>query len=409
MIDIIIRLAIRHLYSASGQKNISLMIKLCFIALTVSTCALTLVVAVMNGFQKETEKKLQGIHADIIIKTPQGALDYERLIMVIKSEFSHEIQAAAPQAISNILLKSEDLDTLSPLSVCIGIDPEREQHVSTLFSTLIDQNNKIEQIQNNKLLIGQTSARALSVAPGDKVATLYIPDEPQQRRIILDQEEGIIGGIFKTGIDEFDTAVVFCNLTFFKKLFKTIDVSQITLKCHPHIDKDACAQKLKMRFPQLEVFTWKDLYPALVSALALEKYAAFIVLSLCALIAAMNCLALIFMYITQKKMEIVILKTLGMADSYITLLFVLIGFLITLAATITGIILAMIGSWVLENYPIITLPDAYYVDHLPASLDAPLIISVFLTMSALGLIASYIPARRIHIFSVAHLLKFGAE
>ena len=115
------------------------------------------------------------------------------------------------------------------------------------------------------------------------------------------------------------------------------------------------------------------------------------------------------MYITQKKMEIVILKTMGMQNGDISLIFLAIGCIITFFATITGIVLAALAGWLIERYPLITLPDAYYVDHIPVSLDAPLITAVFCTMLLLGFIASYIPSRRIHSFSVAHLLKFGAE
>ncbi len=409
MIDIIIRLALAHITSASEKKNISLMIKICFIALTISTFALTLVVAVMNGFQKETAKKLQGIHADIIIKSPTGALDYQRLAAVIKKEFPYEIIASAPQAISNILLKSETNGTLSPLCVCIGIEPLCEQKVSTLFSTLTATHNPLEQIADNHLLIGVTAAKLLHIIPKDPITALFIPEEPHKRKITLEQAEAIVGGTFKTGIDEFDTAVVFCNVEFFKKLFKQSDVSQLTLKCNSEIDIESCAKNLQARFNGLEVYTWKDLYPALVAALSLEKYAAFIVLALCSLIAAMNCMALIFMYITQKKMEIVILKTMGMLDRDISMLFMFIGLLITFAATITGIALAAAAGWLLKNYPIITLPDAYYVDHIPVALDNSIIFAVFCTMMLLGFLASYIPSRRIHTFSVAHLLKFGAE
>jgi lipoprotein-releasing system permease protein len=385
------------------------MIKLCFTALTISTFALTLVVAVMNGFQKETSKKLQGIHADIIIKTAAGALDYEKLITVINKEFPDDIRAATPQALSNVLLKSEEQNSLSPLCACIGVDPAREKDVSTLFSTLTSRDNPGEQLAGNKILIGTTAARALGIKRGDALALLYIPEEPQKRKITLQESAGTLGGTFKTGIDEFDTAVVFCNLDFFKSVFKNSDVSQVALSCKPGISLESCAEKLKRRFPQLEIYTWKDLYPALVSALALEKYAAFIILALCALIAAMNCMALIFMYITQKKMEIVILKTMGMQNGDISLIFLAIGCIITFFATITGIVLAALAGWLIERYPLITLPDAYYVDHIPVSLDAPLITAVFCTMLLLGFIASYIPSRRIHSFSVAHLLKFGAE
>jgi ABC-type lipoprotein release transport system permease subunit len=178
MIDLILRLAYAHIASNSGHKNISLMIKLCFIALTISTFALTLVVAVMNGFQKETAKKLQGIHADIIIKSPTGGLDYRRLATVVEKEFSNEIVASSPQAFSNILLKAEEHDTLSPLCVCIGIQPACERKVSTLFATLTEHNNPLEQLADSKILLGVTAAKMLAVTPrtGAGTAGRYVQD-----------------------------------------------------------------------------------------------------------------------------------------------------------------------------------------------------------------------------------------
>lgn len=405
--NLIMRLALAQLYSASGQKNISLMMKLCFCALMISAFSLTLVVAVMNGFQKQTAKKLQGIHADITIKSPTGSLDYERLIAVLMHEYPTQIVAASPQAYAHLMLRTQEPEQLSPLCVCVGIDPQREAGASTLFNFVLTPHPGLE---HDDLLVGKTLANQLQLKENTPVQALYIPEEPQRKKITLSDTPAHIGGIFKTGIEEFDTSVIFCNLTFFKTLFKTIDVSQVILKIQPTAASlENMRNTLAKRFPDLIVYTWKDLYPALVSALALEKYAAFIILALCALIAAMNCMALIFMIITQKKMDIVTLKTLGMRDSDITAIFVLMGTCLTAAATTCGMVLACIASWALERYPIITLPDVYYVDHLPAQIDSMLIITVFCTMMLLGIIASYLPTRKIHTLSLARIIKFGVE
>ncbi len=409
MYRLIFKLALAHIFKTSTQKNISFMIKLCFVALTTSTFALTLVVAVMNGFQKETAAKLQGIHADIIIKAPSGALDYERLIRMLKQEFPDLVRNATPQAFYNVLIRSEEQGTFSPLSACIGIDPAREGNVTTLFSSLNNPESPETQLADNHILLGATAATLLQVRPGDPLKLLYTPQEPHGRKITLREADALVGGTFETGIDEFDSAVIFCNLDFFKKTFSESDVTQIAVACQPGVSLDRCARQLKARLPELEVFTWKDLYPALVAALALEKYAAFIILALCALVAAMNCLALIFMYITQKNKEIAILKTLRMPDWAISRIFLMIGLLITFASTSMGILLAIGAGFLIQRYPLVTLPDTYYVDHLPVLIDAPLIAAVVVTMLLLGLLASYIPSRRVHTFSVAHLLKFGAD
>ncbi len=98
-----------------------------------------------------------------------------------------------------------------------------------------------------------------------------------------------------------------------------------------------------------------------------------------------------------------------MSENAISSIFILIGSVITLGATASGIMGAIIVGYFIQKYPLITLPDAYYVEHIPVSFDIGLIAAVFTTLMILGFFASLIPSRRIQTFSVAHLLKFGAE
>ena len=53
-------------------------------------------------------------------------------------------------------------------------------------------------------------------------------------------------------------------------------------------EETAVIEKLKKRLPHLQVNSWKDLYPALVSSLKLEKYVMFFILALITLVASMN-------------------------------------------------------------------------------------------------------------------------
>ena len=61
------------------RENISVMIKICFLSILIGTCALTLVAAIMKGFETATHKKLQGVHADITINAYDKAIDYAKL------------------------------------------------------------------------------------------------------------------------------------------------------------------------------------------------------------------------------------------------------------------------------------------------------------------------------------------
>jgi lipoprotein-releasing system permease protein len=114
------------------------------------------------------------------------------------------------------------------------------------------------------------------------------------------------------------------------------------------------------------------------------------------------------MHITQKRGDIAILKAMGMSDNALTTTFLLMGMSITCCATLVGLGLATLASWFLENYPFITLPDAYYVTHLPSKMEWHLLIIVFIVIMCLSFIATVFPAYRTRTINIANILRFEA-
>ncbi|MFH0898850.1 MAG: hypothetical protein V1855_04690, partial [bacterium] len=85
-------IAWRYLRFKQKEKNISFMIKICFIGIFIGTFALMLTQIITNGFEKVIHEKLQGINAQIIISAPEeNQLDYEQIRKTLESEFSNEI------------------------------------------------------------------------------------------------------------------------------------------------------------------------------------------------------------------------------------------------------------------------------------------------------------------------------
>ncbi len=229
-------------------------------------------------------------------------------------------------------------------------------------------------------------------------------DVGTRKTIALESHAVVIGGIFKTGIDEFDAHVVFMNHDLFAQLFPEQGITTLLLKCATPCNESLLIQSLKDRF-HVSVYSWKDLYPALVSALILEKYAMFFILALISLIATMSIISLLFMYIIQKTGEIVLLKTLGISTSTIILTFGIIGILIACTASLCGIALAWGACYLLEKYPFIQLPDAYYVTHVPTHMTLTSAVIVFCVVLVLSICATWIPTRRIKSISVPDVLK----
>lgn len=411
----------RYIRDTRNERSIATMIKLCFVSMFIGSCALALVMAIMNGFEKVTHEKMQGIHAQIIMQLPEDADAYTHASTTISTQIP-TISAYAPQDHRQIVANNAALDHFETITLK-AIDPVREPLVSTLESKITTvwnttttqqqhtegQHTLAHALTGNHILIGKKLAETLALNTGDTINILF----PSQgvvtsATIHLGGATAVIGGIFSTGIEEFDAGMALCSFETLHTFFPDATPSQLALKLAPGANEANTIATLKAAFPDYTIYAWKELYPALVSALVLEKYAMFFILALIMLVACMNIVSVLFMQITHKRGDIAIMKAMGMADSAITRLFVWLGMSISLTATLLGLAFASGISWFLETYPFITLPDVYFVTYLPARMEWTLLAQVLCVIVCISFLATWIPAHKTRSIRIADVLRFEA-
>lgn len=384
------------------------MIGISFVGIMIGAYGLMLTLAIMNGFETATYEQLQSIHAQVIIRAFGNPINMTSLAPVLRDEFP-EIEAFSPHALQQVIIQNPHTNDISTIVAIKGIEAETHELVNNLSKKLIPVNGKQESltqiIGQDRILIGQKLAETLNLDIGDTITLLFAPDEPRRKKINLSQKKVIIGGFFKTGIEEFDTNLIFSSLSLLNQLFPGTGATYIQLKLAPETHEISLIQRLKDRLG-LEVYSWKEMYPALVSALKLEKYVMFFILALISLIASMNIISLIFMQIHQKKFDIAVLRTMGMTSTSIHNIFLYMGCIIAGCASITGIILALLTCQLIKKYPFITLPDAYLVTHLPVSWQWYMPFMIFCVTMLLSIFAILIPLRRTESIDVTQVLKF---
>lgn len=401
-------IALRYLRQSTHETTIGTMVRICFLSIALGTFSLALITAIMHGFEYAIHEKIKSIHPQIMIRKQFDPLNAPAIQKVLTTEFP-SIIAASPSMIEYAIIQSHEE---SPPSVIMiqGIDPTKEELVTTIGEKLLPKRrhkpNLSNLIKDNQVIIGKQLADAQGVHVGDTIQLYYLDDlQPKRKKVTLDAQEVVIGGIFETGIDEFDSRLLFAALPFTQSLFPESGISVINLKVEREQEIPALTKQLATRLG-LDVVSWEDLYPALVSALKLEKYAMFFILTLVTLVASMNMIALLFMQITQKKGDIAILKAMGMPHPAISHIFMWLGISIALIASTTGLLCALAVSYALERFPFIQLPDAYYVSHLPAKMDWQIIAITFTAVMIISIIATWIPIRRIRQINIAQVLRF---
>jgi len=409
MSSLIFLLAWRYIINSTHEKNISTMVKICFIGIFLGSFSLALITAVMNGYEKEIHKKMQGIHAHALIRSGSQGLNVDAIKKVIGQEFP-QIAQVSPTTSGYVLIPSTTDGDIPGVVMLRAIDPAAETNVSTLAQKIVAPTELADPLTqalaNNRLLIGKKFAKEFGLSPNDNAQLMY-PDnnsETPDNRISLLRTTALVGGIFHTGIEEFDAGVIFCTFEFFNSLFPDTGVTQLNIKLHDGVTDYHVLPQLKQRLG-LDVCSWKELYPALVSALMLEKYVMFIIILLITLVASMNILSLLFMEITSKRADIAILRVMGANPNTISAVFALIGLSIAATAALAGIAAAYLASALFAAYPFITLPDVYYVSHLPVLMEWRIGLVVFCAVIFISLIASWLPTRRISTLNIAQILR----
>ena len=159
MNNVSLLLAWRYLLGSKNERNISYMVIICFISIFIGSFSLTVVTSIMNGFEKETCKKLQGIHASITIDGGGETLNWPAIKHVIKSEFP-TITACSPSTTKQIILQLPGSDDLSNIVVLHAIDPKSYADVVMLEQMITQPADKTNL---NKLSINLKKAEELEL------------------------------------------------------------------------------------------------------------------------------------------------------------------------------------------------------------------------------------------------------
>lgn len=408
-------LARRLIFSKNNNSAIKISLYLCLISIAIGSFALSLIFAIMQGFQTATESRLQSIHPQIILQAPKGRdLNFDKiknyLIQESQNLFLNQIQVITPYALSYGILHNPNLSDqveFYNVSLIKSIDPETEPLVSNLTTKLEKQLILSQTLENDQIIIGANLAKSLNLSINSS-AQIFLPNSTNAKNQALNfQKINIkIGNIIKTGISEFDDNLIITSLNFAYQNFPEIGICELGIKLKPQANQSEILKLLKLHL-KLNVFSWKDLYTPLIAALKLEKYVALTVAILVILMAFMMLISLLFMLITKHLHTIATLTMLGFSGNQIRNLFLTVALIITGWACSIGLLFAALVGLVIQNYPFITLPDAYYLTTLPIELSLDLFIVIFVSTIISSLLISLIPIKSINKINLVTLLKFN--
>ena len=401
-------IAFKLIRAQSSSSTLSFIARLCFCSIVISTAALALIAAIMQGFHHATVTTLKGISPDLVIKPSQNYLNADKIAHIITQDFSSSIITTMPCNFYHVLLQHPDqARDFSHVALLAAVDPTKVQQIMPfVFAQKCTGHNHVTQsLDETSIIIGKILAEDLNVQCGNDVSILYPEDAGYDNdKLTFATSSARIAGIFHSGVAEWDSRGAFISHAYAHNLFNDEQLTQqLCLKLLPNARVSDVQQLLHKRL-HLPVLSWYDMNPALVSALHLEKYAMLSILLLIMLIAGVTIAALLCMQLTYHTRTIAVLSTYGMSFGAIKALFIMYGMLVTLIATLLGLSVATLLSYLIDHYHLITLPDVYYVTHVPAHMSWEIFFMVIILSLSISCFAAWYPARKIRHLPLARIL-----
>lgn len=381
------------------------MIRLCFVAIFLANFALALIIGIMQGFEIATQSTLQTIYPHIIIDGKNNHINFQAFISKINA-LKIPYSSCAPRSSAQMII-SNPQEEINEVVQFKAIDPEKEILTTALQEKMIIPSKKLV-MHDTEILIGKELAASLHINKGDFVDLLFTDSaQASNGSSKLMSKQAKIAGIFFTGIYEYDANMIIGTFPLFFDIYEDEGIQQIYVRLQSISDETKAIESLKKAFPHAAVYTWKDLYPGLLASLKLETLGMSIILGLLFIIAIINMISLLFVFVKNKSRDIALLASFGMKPLQLRAIFIIISIFLTGAASLFGLLAAGITGICLKTFPIINLPEhIYYTNTLPIELNPLLFLIIFVCSITVGILATLLPIYSIDQKNIKNTLHF---
>ena len=391
----------RFLFSKKTDGFISIFSWFSIIGITIGVAAIIIVMAVMNGFREELISRLLGINGHLNIYSNTGQITKEE-VNIIKSDFSDNqlIPLIQTQAlvISNEFSKGVFLR---------GYDNEYLDDLHFLKKNIVE--GKLFGNNINDIVIGYVLANKFGLSVGDEIKIAIPKTDNTIFGNIPRFKTLTVSGILNLGMYEYDSNFVFSNISIARKLLvledQNFNLIEIFTQSPNNIEiiQDKVNRRIITNNFRLYTSSWKENNSTLINALNVEKNVMFLILTLIILVASMNIISGLIIFVKEKNKDIGILKTIGLSNKSLIKIFLSIGLIIGLIGTIFGGLVGVIFSlniksiqFFIENilHTDLFAKEIYYLSNLPSRVDNLEVFYVLIISIIICLIATTIPAYR---------------
>lgn len=397
-----LHIAKRYLFAKKSHNAINIISLISVCGIIVATLALVCVLSVFNGFTDLVSKTFIAFDPDLQITPAKGKVFDPTTTEVEKIKTIEEIDFISESLEENALLRFGDRQ-----------EPVLMKGVTSNFSQLADIDKLI--IDGNFILhegdiefgvIGAGLAMHLGVrAHFVDPLEIYVPKRNVKVNLsnpstAFDKADVYTSGVFTLNQPKYDDQLIILSIDLVRELLRyDKEVSSLDIKLKDGTDVSKLKRKIKEslgdnylvkdRFEQQE-----DLY----QMVNIEKWIAFLILSIILLIAVFNVVGSLSMLIIEKNDDIKVLQNLGGNRDMITKIFLFEGWLITFVGSMLGLIIGIAICLIQEHFGLLKLgtsPGVFVIDAFPVSVEWSDILIIFIMVNLISFLAITYPVKNL--------------
>ena len=384
-----LHLALRHLNSSVKSNFSSFAGKLSIIGLSFGIASLILTISVYQGFENTISDKIASFDGhyrfqDILGRSTDENSDLNAVLEDILKEKNNSIIRSFVQG---------------PVLIRKGINAEGVIIEGINGNKLVKPLNNLiisgtGNLLDNTIIIGKSLADKYGLIIGDPLVVFdltSISDISGIKRL----KQFTIGGIFHSGLSEYDNNMVYTSIFSAQYLLgmeenisgKVVYLSQNDISSFPLLINE------KLRYPYYAT-SWKEKHHTLFKWLEVQKLPIIIIFGMISLVAVVNIISALTMIVLDKTKAIGILQAIGFRKKQINLIFLTKGIIIGIIGSMIGLSIALILGYIQMKYHILSISeDIYFMDYLPLAFNVKNTIFIVVAGIISSIIASYWPAK----------------
>jgi lipoprotein-releasing system permease protein len=400
--------AIRHLTSKHNKGFVSFITFIAIIGVTLGVASLNITLSILGGFEKTIKENVVSFTAHMQLFAFENDLlhNQEQTVQNVIARYPEVLEMAPYLTREGMIRSKDDIDGI----VIKGVDPSND--ISAAKHRLIEGLYNLEERESGaqRVILGKRLAEKLNAHIHDRVLIYALGGTSlslSQTRIMQFE----IGGIYETGMADYDGSVIYINLRNAQRLFQvgnTVSGFDILVS---NVDS---VKSLAQQIPEYLGYpyyarTMFQQYRNLFAWVDLQRVPVLIILALIIIVATVNIIGTLLILILGKSRDIGIFITIGMKKSEVVKVFLKQGMLIGIVGTIFGNIIALALCWLELRYRLFPLPSGiYFMTHVPIELSIINFILVSAAAMCLTFIASWIPSRLAAKIDPITLIRFAS-